>query len=187
MLAGGAARRFGADKTRALLAGRAVLEHALDAVSAVADDVVVVGPWAPPGWAHHDEPTPRQGPAAAVAFGMGLVSAELVLVVGGDHPIVVPALLELLVSRAATGSADAVVAVRAGRDEPLVACYRRSIGGVAARLVASGRRSMRAVLDEVEVDRVPGSVWSTADPEGRSFMDVDTPEDLARVRALLDG
>jgi molybdopterin-guanine dinucleotide biosynthesis protein A len=185
VLAGGAASRFGADKTRAELEGRPVLAHVLDAVDLVASRVVVVGPWAPAGREHHDEPGPRRGPAAAIAFGMGLVDADAVLVVGGDHPLLRPALLSSLVARLLAGRSGAVVPVRDGRDEPLVACYRREVGAVAAGLVAAGERHMRAVLDAVVVERVAPGDWRPLDPDGRSFLDVDTPEDLVRVRQQL--
>jgi molybdopterin-guanine dinucleotide biosynthesis protein A len=185
VLAGGGARRFGSDKTRAVLLGRTVLEHTLDAVRSVAGEVRVVGPWSPEGVERCDEPLPRQGPAAALAFGMDHVAAEVVLVVGADHPLLVPELLMLLADRLRDGAADAVVPTREGRDEPLVACYRRAVGASAASLVAAGERSLRAVLAAVPVDRVSEADWRAADPQGRSFLDVDTPQELERARRLL--
>ena len=42
VLAGGASTRFGGDKLRATLDGRPLLDHALEAVGAIANPVVVV-------------------------------------------------------------------------------------------------------------------------------------------------
>ena len=48
VLAGGASSRFGSDKLAATLDGRPLLHHALEAVAAVADRIVlVVAPGAP--------------------------------------------------------------------------------------------------------------------------------------------
>lgn len=186
VLAGGAARRFGADKTRAPLGDDAVLGHVVAAVGRVTADVVVIGPWAPDGVPARDEPPPRRGPAAALAFGLAQAGAPWVLVVGGDHPLVRPELLDLLVGRAVAGGADVVVPVRDGRDEPLVACYRRAVGPVISGLVSRGDLRLRSLFDCVPVDRVDESIWRSVDPDGRSFMDVDTVEDLERVGRLLE-
>ena len=185
VLAGGAATRFGADKTRVELGGRTVLARAVDAAAVVAEHVVVVGPWAPEGRARVDEPTPRRGPAAALAFGLGQLAAPWALVVAGDHALLRPELLDAMARRASAGAADAVVPMRDGREEPLVACYRRDVAAVAHQLVESGERSLRALLGEVRVDRMPESEWRSVDPDGRSFLDIDTPEDLELVRGLL--
>jgi molybdopterin-guanine dinucleotide biosynthesis protein A len=187
VLAGGAARRFGSDKTRAELAGRPVLTHTLDAVAHVGGPLLVIGPWAPEGWIAIVEPSPRLGPAPALAFALTQVDTAWALVIGGDHPLLQPALVDLLVRRAMrSADADAVVPVRDGRDEPLVACYRTSVADVIRAGVEAGDRSMRAVLAAIEVDRVPESDWRTVDPDGRSFLDVDEPADLAAIEALLD-
>lgn len=186
VLAGGAARRFGSDKTRADLAGRPVLSHTVDAVAHVGGPLLVIGPWAPEGWIALIEPSPRLGPAAALAFALAQVDTTWALVVAGDHPLLHPALVDLLVRRAMGSPADAVVPVRDGRDEPLVACYRSSVADTVRTCVEAGDRSMRAVLAAVEVEPVLEPDWRSVDLDGRSFLDVDEPADLAAIEALLD-
>ena len=185
VLAGGASRRFGADKTRAKLDGRQVLVRVVDAAATVSSDLVVVGPWAPTGCTPHPEPEPGLGPLGALVHGLRTVHGTWVLVLGGDHPLLVPALLELLAQRAEHSSADVVVPVHDGHDQPLVACYRRSVAATAEHTLGSGARSLRSLLDRVTVERVASERWRAADPDGRSFLDVDTAEDLARARRLL--
>ncbi len=185
VLAGGEARRFGSDKTRETLGGLTILERVLESVRPLVDSVTVVGPWAPPGCGRIVEPSPRQGPLAAVAFGVGVVTAEWVLVLGGDHPFLVPELLSMLVARSVElgDAADGVVPVCDGRPEPLVACYRTSsVASAAARLVAAGERRLGALLEEITVDWVDEESWRPVDPQGASFRDVDTPADLDRAR-----
>ena len=43
VLAGGRSSRFGSDKAEALLHGRSLLDHAIEALSAQCDSVIVVG------------------------------------------------------------------------------------------------------------------------------------------------
>lgn len=184
VLAGGESLRFGTDKTRAAVGGTPLLELVLGAVAAARDragnpldEVLVVGPWAPPGYRHLVEPDRFGGPLAALAFGLGQISAPGAIVLAADHPTIEPALLALLTSRSADGG-DAVVPMRDGRPEPLVAWYRSSVAVTAERLVASGRRSMMGLLDEIDTRRVDEAQWRVVDPTGRSFADVDTPDDL---------
>ena len=70
VLAGGAARRFGSDKTRADLNGRTVLARTVTQVAEVVERVVVIGPWAPDAVEQLDDPPPHRGPSSALAFGL---------------------------------------------------------------------------------------------------------------------
>ncbi|CAN5693016.1 molybdenum cofactor guanylyltransferase [soil metagenome] len=194
VLAGGASRRFGEDKTRARVDGVEVLQRVIDSVRAVRpviDQIVVIGPWAPAGVAHLLEPERLQGPLAAISFGLAQVRADSALVLGGDHPLLVPSLLEHLVERLTTpppgGAAapDAVVPRGPTGPEPLVACYRAAIRPQVDHLVDGGERRMRALLDTVDTEYVEPSDWQRFDPDGRSLLDIDTPADLQRVQQLL--
>jgi molybdopterin-guanine dinucleotide biosynthesis protein A len=181
VLAGGAARRFGSDKTRASLDSTTLLEHVIDAVEPLVDDLLVVGPWAPAGHRHLAEPARLQGPLAACEFGLRQVTGAHALVLAADHPRIQPDLLRLLLDRRL--SADAVVPRRAGIAEPLVGCYRTATAGVAERLLASGERSLRSLLDEIDTAWIEEGEWRAVDPEGLSFLDIDHPADLERLAA----
>jgi len=67
--------------------------------------------------------------------------------------------------------------------EPLVACYRRSVLPVAVNRLEDGRRSLRGLLDDLSVEWIGRRVWSRVDRSGVSFLDVDTPEELAALEA----
>lgn len=189
VLAGGEARRFGSDKTRAVVEGVAILDRVIAAVGPLVDTTTVIGPWVPPGCDRMVEPQPREGPLAALAFGLGRVRAEHVLVLGGDHPFLAPGLLKMLVGRAVAlgDSVDAVVPVCNGRREPLVACYRAaSAGRTAELLVASGDRRLGALVDALTLEEIDEEAWRPLDRSGASFRDVDTPEDLERAQGGAD-
>ena len=190
VLAGGRSSRFGSDKSRASFAGTPVLQRVLDRVEDLRrtgriDDVTVVGPWAPEGVRLELEPVRFRGPLGGLAHGLGTVGADVALVLAGDHPLLVPALLELLVDRAlGAPDADAVVPVGPDGPEPLVACYRRSVRAVVQHRLDRERHSVRGLLDELSVDWVGRAVWSRVDPGGVSFLDVDTPDDLAALEEV---
>lgn len=176
VLAGGAARRFGSDKTRATLAGRTLLELVVDVASPLVDELLIIGHWAPSGHRQLREPQPGDGPLAALAFGLRQVEADRVLVLAADHPQLQPSLLQSLLEQ--LGDHDAVVPVADGEPQPLVSCVRPSVASVADRLLADGERRLRALLDAVDVRWVDHAGWSRHDPDGRSFLDVDHPGQL---------
>jgi molybdopterin-guanine dinucleotide biosynthesis protein A len=174
ILAGGSARRLGgADKPLVEVAGRALIDYAVDAVRS-AGVVVVVGPRRPSvagvQWCREDPP--GGGPVAALAAGLIYVTADVVVVLAADLPSVGPAVPVLLSRR---GPADAALLVADGRRNHLAAAWRvSSLRARLARLGPLGGASMRSLVEGaslVEVDDEHG--WSN---------DCDTWDDVERAR-----
>lgn len=197
ILAGGRSSRFGADKLAVHIDGRSILRRSVDAASAVADQVVIVAGTAgdlPPDVAATDpvrvvrDPSPFEGPLAAVRVGLAAVDAELVLVVGGDMPDLVPAVLARLVATLRdatlrdalpTAGVDAVVLEAGGMRRPLPIAVRREPATAAAiRLLDDGERRLRAWRDALQPAILADAVWMADDPDGRTLRDIDAPGDL---------
>ena len=97
VLAGGRATRFGSDKMAAAYEGVPLLRRAIDAVSAVADGVIVV---LPPGAEREELPAgvtvthdlqEGEGPLAGLHTGLlAAIRSDVVLVAGGDMPELQP-------------------------------------------------------------------------------------------------
>ena len=106
ILAGGESSRFGSDKALAILQGKPLIEHAIDALRPVVDEVVLSG--RPHGrfLAVADRPAPAMGPLGglnAVLHHAAGHDFDAVLSVGCDTPSLPPALFARL--RAAQGPA----------------------------------------------------------------------------------
>lgn len=192
VLAGGEARRLGgASKPDVVLAGRTLLDHALEAARG-ARNVVVVGPpgLARPGVTVVREDPPSGGPVAGIAAGLAELDAGHApgAAAGDDVPVVV---LACDVPRAALAVPDLLAALGAGVDgahlvdadgrPQLVAVYRRAaLRHALDTLVVEGGvhgvavRRLRERLAMVPV----------ADPDGRGA-DADTWDDVERLDALL--
>lgn len=66
--------------------------------------------------------------------------------------------------------------------QPLAAFYAKEcLGAVRDCLNGSGKHSLRALLDKLQVRYVEEIELQAADPQLRSFFDLDTPQDLAKA------
>ena len=68
-----------------------------------------------------------------------------------------------------------------GGAEPLLARYSSEVVPELTRRIEEGRLSMRAMIEELDVHYIERDEWAEVDPEGRSFININTPEDYARV------
>lgn len=191
VLAGGRSSRFGRDKLREAIDGQPLLARAIGAVRLVADEVIVVGgvgdarPNAgdavtlPDGTrVIHDE-RPFEGPLAALAIGLAATDAELVIVVGGDMPSLVPAVLARLIATFDDPEVDAAVLDGGGHHRPLPMALRRATAEpVATGLIDRGERRLRSLRDVLGFAVIPDPVWRQDDPAGATLRDIDTPDDL---------
>lgn len=185
VLAGGAGRRLGGiDKASIRVGGRTLFDRAV-VVCADATRVIVVGPRRaasrPVLWVR--EQPAGAGPVAALAAGLPLVVAEIVVVLAVDMPFMTAGTLDRLVDAAAVGGVDGALLVGAdGRDQPLAGAYRRSaLAGRLAELGPPAGLAVRTLLAPLDCRRLPDEAAAT--------MDCDTWDqlELARLRAHNEG
>lgn len=185
VLAGGRSSRFGRDKLVEPIDGRPLLDHAIAAVQAVATDVVVVAapganPHVPEGVRLTRDRVAFEGPLAGLAAGLAALdpSVERVVVVAGDMPSLVPAVLQRVLDLVASGPGAAILG-HDGDALPLPMAVRR--GGAeraVERLLGSGERRLRALTQALDAEVVPESTWRFDDPTAATLRDIDTPDDL---------
>jgi molybdopterin-guanine dinucleotide biosynthesis protein A len=192
VLMGGQSSRFGRDKAAVRFRGEPFLAWVVGALGAVCEEIIVVA--APnqdvPG-ASHDrpvsiarDPTAHEGPLAGLLTGMELAREEWIVVASCDVPLVQPALLELMAARR-TEAADAILPDLEGRLQPFPALVRARALPALRELFAGGERRIGRALERVEHVAVPEADLRKADADLRSFMNVNSPDDLARLEAAL--
>jgi molybdopterin-guanine dinucleotide biosynthesis protein A len=164
------------DKASLRLAGRTFLDRALDAVAA-ASSVILVGPGTSPrpGLEVVQEEPPGGGPAAGIAAGIELVSAELVVVLAIDYPFVDASVVGEIVT--SVGAADGcVLRDDGGREQPLAGCYRSErLRSSLRALPAVHGASVQAALEPLTLNgltRMPAA------------FDCDSTDDLAVLERL---
>lgn len=191
ILAGGASTRLGRDKGSEPLLGKPLLQWVAGKVAQVAAEVLVVkaaGQKLPPLEADRplrvvNDVLPARGPLGGIYTGLREARFDLALAVGCDMPLLcVPLLQELL--RLSEGY-DVVMPTRRGRTQALHAVYRGSCLEPMRRELEAGRLKVIAFLPAVRVRYVDEEVWTRFDPEGLSFFNVNTEEDVRRAADIL--
>lgn len=179
VLAGGRSSRFGADKARALLAGRPLLAHAAASLPAPAELLLVAARPYPDLAALVGARQVRDAggaPLAGVAAALAEARWPWLAVVACDLPHLTPDFWRLLLARTA-GARAVAVRHEDGRWEPLAALYHRDALAVAEARLARGERSLQGLLGAVGARAVPAAeALRAAGP--RALSDVDRPEDL---------
>lgn len=194
VLAGGRSRRFGGDKLGARWHGRTLLDHTLDAVASLSDDVIVLrGRARPPDVADAGRRRVRTlydtadspGPLVAVAAGLAECRHRLVLLIAADMPAAGRDALALLVEQACDTRAPVTAFELNGAAQPLPLALRRPEAAAIARaLVDAGDRRLRGLVEHVDVQLLPERAWRAVDPNGAVLRDVDTQADLEALQQL---
>jgi molybdopterin-guanine dinucleotide biosynthesis protein A len=171
---------MGRDKAALVDGDGATLATRLGAVlDALCAPAVEVGPGRCGLRAVADE-RPGEGPLAACVTGWRALGAEghrgPVAVLAVDLPAMTTAAFAVVVEHPDPHS---VVPVVDGRPQPLAARWTDAALAEADRLVASGQRSMAALLEVVPWTALREPAFATAGGTA-AFDDVDTPDDLAR-------
>ena len=205
VLAGGRSTRFGGPKLGVEIQGQPLLERAIEMVASVADAVIVAGA-AVPAAASLDrvggvairsvlDEEAFAGPLAAIAGALRGVTTGHAIVVGGDMPALVPAVLQAMLDRLASNDTiDAVLLAAPLPDvggEPTEPPRRQVlplaidvavVSAAALAALGAGDRSLVRLLDRLRVHEIPVAEWLALDPGGRTLLDVDRPADVFRIR-----
>ena len=185
VLAGGKSRRMGGSPKALIPFGeRPLVQHVVERVKSVLPDCLIVTN-SPELYAFLDVPMvgdvfAEGGSLGGIYSGLAAAPGEAAFCVACDMPFVSSGLIAHLVDRA--GEADVVIPDADGELQPLHAVYAKACLPAMERRLRAGRLKVTGFFDEVRVVRVPtGTVARFEDP-ALAFMNLNTPEDVARAR-----
>ena len=165
---------MGRDKADVVVAGFTMLDRVATALSAVSDEVVLLGPDRD-GWECWPDSVHAQGPLAGIATALARTSTDRVVLVAVDHPFVRPGLLRDLV--AIESELPVVPVDETGIRQVTCAVYPKAISDAAIE-EAAAEGSIQTLLDRVSFRPVTSHEWKAWGEDGRSWFSVDTPETL---------
>jgi molybdopterin-guanine dinucleotide biosynthesis protein A len=187
--AGGRSTRMGgAPKALIELGGCRIIERVVAAIAPVVDDLLIVTNtpelYAFLGLPMVGDVFPDHGSLGGIHAGLAAAPGDAAFTVACDMPFLRADLARLVVERA--GEADVVIPRTGAQLETMHACYgKRCLPHIEERLGA-GQLKIVGFFDAVRVLEIPeAAVRRIADP-AHVFMNVNTPDELARARALVE-
>lgn len=124
---------------------------------------------------------PDVGPLMGLYSGLQATSCSHALVLAVDLPYVRPELLTWL--HAFPLDEYALIPRVQGIPQVLLARYPRALLPLIAECLRSGRRDPRALLERAPVRFLEEELVRAVDPDLRSFVNINTPEDFQRALA----
>lgn len=162
--------------------GKSLLQHCLDAVSNVVDEIVVsAAPGPPPEFklqrnvAIVQDQREGDGPLAGIAAAFAALQSEVAVFVTCDAPLLNAELLRLLFN--SLGDSDIAVG-STGQPQFFPGVYRRCVGESAAALLQKGVHRVGSLLELHSAKVIDEVLLRSVDPQLNSYRDVDTPEEF---------
>ena len=190
VMAGGESRRFGADKALASWNGRTLVENAVEILGELFPSLLVLVK-EPEAFAFLKGANLRVAkdlirethPLGGIASALSYARTEHVFVCACDMPFLRGELISALWE--ACHGYDACVPVWQGRFQPLCGIYSQKCLGVMERMMKDECLKIQMLFDRVPTRFFTEKEVLPVDPQGLSFVDLDTREEYERARGLL--
>lgn len=185
--AGGKSSRMGGEPKALMdVGGARIVDRVIRALREVSDDLLLVTNtpelYASLGLPMVPDAIPDSGSLGGIYSGLAAARGEAAFTVACDMPFLSLDVMRLVTARA--GEADVVAPLVGGQWETLHACYGKACLGPIEQRLRAGRFKITGFFPDVRVLAVPeDEVVRWGRPEV-VFMNVNTPDDLARARAL---
>ena len=185
ILTGGKSSRMGRPKALLQFDNEPLIAHIVRSLKGMfAEAVVVAAPEQElpslPVTLVRDE-VAYQGPVGGIYYGLKAATKELCFVTSCDAPFLNAALIAHLLSQ--ISGCDVVVPYFQERFQPLHAVYRRSVLPLLKAQLERGELRPIFLYDKVRTKKVHEDEIRRIDPEGLSFLNMNTPEDYESARA----
>ena len=191
LLAGGRGQRLGYDKAQLSHRGRPLLPQLVERLAPLCSGGVLVVtrrdqdlPPLPSEARVVEDLLPQHAALGGLYTGLALAEAPYIFLAACDMPLLDAGLIEWMQAYPAPG-ADVLVPEHCEYLEPTHAIYGYRCLGAIKRSLLSGEFRLDGWFGSVRVERIPEASWRAIHPTGQSFANVNTPEDLERLRLAL--
>lgn len=180
---------MGADKALKSFLGRPLIQCVIELLSPLSDEVIVTTnrpeDYAFLGLRLVSDLVPGRGALGGLYTAVASANSPLVAVVACDMPFASARLLETAARIMVQEDADVVIAKTEEGYEPFHAVYRRATCIPAIRsAIEADKWKVIAWFPQVKVRELTPAEVAIADPSGRAFWNVNTPEEFAEAERL---
>ena len=186
--AGGRSSRMGQDKGLVPLAGKPMVEHVLERVLGLGDEILLTTN-SPENYTYLNlrmaaDEEPGAGALPGMQTALRAAAYQHVLVVACDMPFLNRSLLQYQLSQATV--ADVIVPFWEENYQPMHTVYGRvSCLEAIERALARGRKRLISFYDDLHVLTIPPDTIRHYDPDGLTFFNANTPEELSQAEQFL--
>ncbi len=186
VLAGGENKRMGVDKAFLEVAGSPIIENVLRALGSIVHRIIIVTN-SPERYLAYKarvvaDRLDQRGPLTGIYSGLSVSGSEYNIVVACDMPFLNAGLLAYLMELAP--GYDAVVPTFKERAEPLHAVYSKSLLPMIEKRIHEDDRRLQGIFERANVRYVAENEISRFDPERRSFINLNTPQQYKEATCL---
>ena len=191
ILAGGKGKRMGyREKSLMDINGRPLITYVIRSLENIADDIIIsvrdraqgelLGALLP-GYTYAYDPYENTGPLAGILAGLGICRDEFCFICACDMPFINENVVRMLFKRCEEHDA-AIPRWEDGFLEPLHAVYRRdTMKRETEKALAKGEKIILAPVFRLNANFVGMDEIRKIDPALRTFININTPEDMDRM------
>ena len=189
IIAGGQSRRMGRDKALVELGGMSLIKRVIQRSAELGQAETILITNKPADYAHLGLPMfrdalPDKGSLGGIYTALMQATSPAVLVLACDMPFVNADLLRFMMARL-DADTDIVVPRVNGYPQALHAIYRKTCIPPIREQLEANRLKIIRFYDQMRVRYLDEADYADLDPAGRSFTNLNTPEELAEAERLL--
>ena len=194
ILAGGRSTRMGTDKALVALNNKSLIEHVIARASDLGQGETILITNQPGAYAHLGLPmfgdvVPNKGSLGGIYAAISYSQNPYTLALACDIPFVKPDLLRYMLSRltASGGPFDVIVPRAKGFWQGLHAIYGKACLAPIRECLDADDLHVIRFYPKVRVCYLNEAEWAPFDPDGVSFFNVNTPDELEQARRIVAG
>ncbi|MCA1980219.1 MAG: molybdenum cofactor guanylyltransferase [Calditerrivibrio sp.] len=185
ILAGGMSKRFGSDKSFAMINGKTFIEILLENGKKLTDDIIIVTKNRDKFRFYDDvaiveDLLPIQTPLLGILTGLYHARHDRVFISSVDSPLIKAEAIKIIIE--SMESFDAVIPDIDGKIHPLIAAYNRSIFEKLNIFIEKGNLKVRDFLSELSIKYIKSDQFLMVDPDLASFKNFNTKDELEKYK-----
>lgn len=187
-IAGGENRRFPYLKSFIKIDNSSIIERNLSLLKDIFDEVYI-NTNIPDRYFYLDLPLigdviPSRGPMSGIYSSLINVSGDGVFIVACDMPFIKKDLIHFICKRheetLLSKEIDATVPIYDGKPQPLIGIYGKTLISYLENAILNNMTSLKRFLNEIKTNFIPETDIIRVD-DGKSFININTPEDYKRI------
>ena len=120
-----------------------------------------------------------RGPMSGIMSALMLTKVDALFVTACDMPFIHADLIRLI-KRRWTDNFHAAIPVFQGKPQPLCGVYSKKVAGLMEKSIRNHRKSLRDFFHEINVLYIREEDVMEQDPEGKSFININTKDDFRK-------